>query len=773
LEENLKQSCKYLLIVALTIWLMLSPLKVAEAQTDSGWNLRLSQISTLETPDAMLLKVYFNIYDPKTSLPILDNVAKNAQINLPQFNFTTEAEFKKPDVPIYVVMVLDASGSMGGAAEDLKKAAKLALTNTPDNSFFSVVQFDESIQLLQDFTQNISAVTYAIDQYKVSNKGTCLYDAAFSAIEGLQKAPPGRRAVIVFTDGRDENVNGKVCSKHTYQELVDLGMKAQVPVNTIGLSYKEGNVNEVELNGMSASTGGFSAIAKQDNMGQAFQSIMDVLKSQWMVETRIYPRRGTNSVLMALTLKDEQVLTASFPVTSNTDYPGPPSPVQAQVAGLQLNAVKQAYEVQLNLTSPELVDYVKISVWDSNSGSKTGEYIFKNPQANNVFDLPTEPLTIGRAYKLRISAISKTDQQPFDLLRDQDGKLSKELQHQFTFDPSSAYPSLQIQSLTERNGDLVLKVSVTNPDLIGGFDGWLVDEATNIQVEGSSFSTAPLNGNSGGLTIPLRTSGVPSGKYTVVVRVLAKNQNVYSTTTYPEVTYTAPTLFQRLGVALIAAPIFLFAILAVILVVIGFLMFTASRQKTLSGTPVLQGQLGGKLPGSGRGAAPVIPVASEEPLLKRGRAASPPSQPAPVNLPRPQPVAAPPPGAEATLIAAAAQPESGATVIAAAPGLPKARLTVFQAAGGGALPDPVLVNQLPFVLGRTEGQLIIPDQNISRRHAQLDYDASRRVFLLTDLNSSNGTLVNQQRLVPEQPVVLTNGMVFGLGPNVTLRFDLD
>lgn len=752
-----------LLVFTLVMLLMTAPWMAAQAQTDTGLNVRISLISTLETPDAMVLKAYFNIYDPKTSLPVLENIAKSAQISMPQYNFTTNAEFKKPDVPIYVMMVLDASGSMGGAAEDLKKAAKLALTNTPDNSFFSVVQFDESIKLLQDFTQNISAVTYAIDQYKVSNKGTCLYDAAFSAIEGLQKAPPGRRAVIVFTDGRDENVNGKVCSKHTYQELVDLGMKDQVPVNTIGLSYKEGNVNEVELNGMAASTGGFSAIAKQDDLGKAFGSIMDVLKSQWMVETNIYPRRGSNSILLTLNLTEDRVLTASFPVTSNTDYPGPPSPVTAQFAGLELNAVKQAYEVQLNLTSPELVDYVKISVWDSNAGSKAGEYVFKNPKANNTFDIPTEPLTINRGYKLLITAISKTDQQPFDILRDQDGKLSKELLHQFTFDPSSAYPGLQIQSITEKNGDLVLKVGVTNPDLIGGFDGWLVDEGTNIQVAGSSFTSDPLNGNSGGLTIPLRTSGVPDGKYTVVIRVLAKNKNVYSTTTYEGVTYTAPTLFQRLGVALIAAPIFLFAILGVIIAVIGFLMFTATRQKAMSGTPVLQGQLGGKLAGAGR-AGPVIPVASDEPVLAGGRISSVPRAPAP-----PAPVK-PSQAAEATLISGPVQPEAGATLISSAPAQQTATLTVLQTAGGAAHPVPV--SQLPFVLGRTEGALVIPDPNISRKHAQLDYDASRRVYLLTDLSSSNGTFLNQQRLTPNQPVSLSNGAIIGLGPSVTLRFDL-
>jgi pSer/pThr/pTyr-binding forkhead associated (FHA) protein len=297
-------------------------------------------------------------------------------------------------------------------------------------------------------------------------------------------------------------------------------------------------------------------------------------------------------------------------------------------------------------------------------------------------------------------------------------------------------------------------------------------------VTGSNFTSPPLNGNTGGLTIPLRTSGVPDGKYTVVVRVLAKNNNVYSTTTYEGVTYKAPTLFQRLGVALIAAPIFLFAILAVIVAVMLFLMFTASRQKVMSGTPVMQGQLGGKLKGSGKAAGPVIPVSNDEPVLSRGRAAATPSASAPVSSPapylppKPQPVSAPPSTAEATLISGVAQPDSGATVISSTPVAQIATITVVQAGGGISMPSPIRVDKFPFVIGRTEGSLILPDPNISRRHAQVDFDASRRGYVIADLNSSNGTFVNNQRLTPNQPVLLASGTVIRFGPNVTIRFDL-
>jgi len=189
--------------------------------------------------------------------------------------------------------------------------------------------------------------------------------------------------------------------------------------------------------------------------------------------------------------------------------------------------------------------------------------------------------------------------------------------------------------------------------------------------------------------------------------------------------------------------------------------------------------LGGKLKGSGKAAGPVIPIATDEPVLSRGRASStpsapapaPPSSPAPFPPPKPQPVSVPP-AADATLISSIAQPGNGATVISSAPVIQTATITVVQAGGGNSMQGPVLVSQIPFVIGRTEGSLVIPNPNISRRHAQIDFDAGRQAYLITDLNSSNGTILNNQRLAPNQPVLLSSGSTIGLGPNVIIRFDL-
>ena len=50
------------------------------------------------------------------------------------------AVVEKPNSPFYVVLLLDASGSMGGAMADMQAAAKASLQNAPPEARFAVVQ---------------------------------------------------------------------------------------------------------------------------------------------------------------------------------------------------------------------------------------------------------------------------------------------------------------------------------------------------------------------------------------------------------------------------------------------------------------------------------------------------------------------------------------------------------------------------------------------------------------------------------------------------------
>ena len=106
------------------------------------------------------------------------------------------------------------------------------------------------------------------------------------------------------------------------------------------------------------------------------------------------------------------------------------------------------------------------------------------------------------------------------------------------------------------------------------------------------------------------------------------------------------------------------------------------------------------------------------------------------------------------------------------PVIPHATLTVVQSPENVTPSKTVTVKTFPFVVGRTEGSLIIPDKNVSRKHVQITYNSTTNAYYLTDLNSSNGTRIDSQRVTPGQPTYLSNGAMISIGPNVVVRFEI-
>lgn len=81
-------------------------------------------------------------------------------------------------------------------------------------------------------------------------------------------------------------------------------------------------------------------------------------------------------------------------------------------------------------------------------------------------------------------------------------------------------------------------------------------------------------------------------------------------------------------------------------------------------------------------------------------------------------------------------------------------------------PDTTFTVELPpgvTTLGREQGQaVLLPDQMVSRRHAQIERAAD--TCTITDLDSSNGTQVNGVVILPQTPQPLANGAEIHIGP---------
>jgi serine/threonine protein kinase len=72
-------------------------------------------------------------------------------------------------------------------------------------------------------------------------------------------------------------------------------------------------------------------------------------------------------------------------------------------------------------------------------------------------------------------------------------------------------------------------------------------------------------------------------------------------------------------------------------------------------------------------------------------------------------------------------------------------------------------------IGRTNGNdLIISGRTVSRRHAKLWFDGASGHWYLADIQSANGTFVNNARLQPNQAVPLNDGDILNFGDEIVL-----
>ena len=107
----------------------------------------------------------------------------------------------------------------------------------------------------------------------------------------------------------------------------------------------------------------------------------------------------------------------------------------------------------------------------------------------------------------------------------------------------------------------------------------------------------------------------------------------------------------------------------------------------------------------------------------------------------------------------------------ASPSLPGGRLVIEKALDARKVGQSLDISSSPFLLSR-EIPLMNGEGEISRRHAEINFDPAAKQYTITDLKSLNGVKLNNVEIEPNRPYVLTPGVKIGLGSTFLLRFEL-
>jgi Ca-activated chloride channel family protein len=196
----------------------------------------------------------------------------------------TLTQFDNRPLPITVVVMLDTSGSMTLALDLVKSAAEQFLLRLLPEDQGMVGAFNDKIEFHPEgFTNSRDELVRSLKELDFGYP-TRLYDAVNESMAQLNGIP-GRKVVLVFTDGDDN------ASKVGSGNVTDRGREEDVMVYSIGLEneYFDGarrvrSSPDRGLRRLSEETGGgFFLLKKTDELTSTFTRVAQELHSQYVL----------------------------------------------------------------------------------------------------------------------------------------------------------------------------------------------------------------------------------------------------------------------------------------------------------------------------------------------------------------------------------------------------------------------------------------------------------------------------------------------------------
>ncbi len=202
---------------------------------------------------------------------------------------------EKDNPPVFVGVLMDTSPSTAGKLRFAKQSAKdfiyTVLRLRKDKAAF--MTFDHEIKLLQDFTDKQDLLDRAVEGVKGSGAQTSLYDAIWQFSDEKLRNAPGRRVIVVITDGEDTFSRADLddaidIAQRTESTIFVISTKAgfggSVPGVDAGTVHDKGDKDLVRL---CAETGG-EAFFTGDQLAleRAFTRIREELRSEYILTYR-------------------------------------------------------------------------------------------------------------------------------------------------------------------------------------------------------------------------------------------------------------------------------------------------------------------------------------------------------------------------------------------------------------------------------------------------------------------------------------------------------
>jgi Ca-activated chloride channel family protein len=183
--------------------------------------------------------------------------------------------FSSDDTLCSVGLLFDTSGSMEHKIDKARLAmAHLFEVLNPEDEVF-LMSFAEHPELRSDFTSNFASLQDTFLFTRPTGR-TALFDAVYLGLQRMRTARNPRRAVVVISDGGDND------SRYSSKDLFEYAMEADVQIHALGV--RPDRYGTIVLDAMADATGGLSiTVDKLEALGDAMNTIGRALHNQYLI----------------------------------------------------------------------------------------------------------------------------------------------------------------------------------------------------------------------------------------------------------------------------------------------------------------------------------------------------------------------------------------------------------------------------------------------------------------------------------------------------------
>lgn len=174
----------------------------------------------------VLVLLDVTVVDPGNK-PVMD--LKQAEFGVTEDKLPQKIEFfSREQVPVSLVFAIDTSGSMRPKLDTVVKASTNLVKEGRNGDEMAVIEFKDQPELLEEFTGDVNDVIDTLNGL-VASRQTAMLDALYLAADYASKEGKNRRkAVLVVTDGLDND------SYYKFNEVVNHLREIDVQIYLIG-----------------------------------------------------------------------------------------------------------------------------------------------------------------------------------------------------------------------------------------------------------------------------------------------------------------------------------------------------------------------------------------------------------------------------------------------------------------------------------------------------------------------------------------------------------